>query len=88
MPDPIVTQVAVKPSSIYVQAGSFTVYDNATRLSSTLGQIASTSVQETTVNGTRFYRVRVGPIANVAEADRVLNKVVNMGNGNAIIVVD
>lgn len=88
MPDPIVTQVAVKPTSIYVQAGSFTQYDNASRLSQTLNQIASTSLHEATVNGTRFYRVRVGPIADVAEADRVLNRVVNMGNKNAIIVVD
>lgn len=88
MPDPIVTQVAVKPSSIYVQAGSFTQYDNASRLSQTLNQVASTSIHETTVRGTRFYRVRVGPIGDVAEADRILNRVVNMGNGNAIIVVD
>ena len=88
MPDPIVTQVPVKPTSIYVQAGSFTQYDNATRLSQALNQVASTSLHETTINGTRFYRVRVGPIGDVAEADRVLNRVVNMGNKNAIIVVD
>jgi rare lipoprotein A len=88
MPDPIVTQMPVKPTSIYVQAGSFTLYDNAIRLTQTLSQIAATDIHQATINGTRFYRVRVGPIGNVAEADRVLNKVVNMGNGNAIIVVD
>jgi len=54
MPDPIVTQVAVRPTSIYVQAGSFTQYDNASRLSQTLNQVASTSIHETTVRGTRF----------------------------------
>lgn len=88
MPDPVVTQVAIRPSNIYVQAGSFTLYENAKRLSQTLNQIAVTSVQEATINGKQFYRVRVGPVANVAAADSLLSRVIAMGNGNAIIVVD
>ncbi|MGZ9097839.1 MAG: septal ring lytic transglycosylase RlpA family protein [Micavibrio sp.] len=88
MPDPVVTQVAIRPSNIYVQAGSFTLYENAKRLSQTLNQIASTNVQEATINGKKFYRVRVGPAANVGAADSLLNRVIAMGNGNAIIVVD
>lgn len=88
MPDPIVTQQAIRPSNIYVQAGSFSNYDNAQRLSQTLSHISTTSVSNATVNGQQFYRVRVGPAPTVEAADRLLSQVVNMGHGKAIIVVD
>lgn len=88
MPDPIVTQRPVAPSSIYVQAGSFTLYENAQRLSQTLSSIGITTIQDAMVNGQKFYRVRVGPLATVPTADATLGKVIAMGNNNAIIVVD
>lgn len=88
MPDPIVTQTPVKPSHIYVQAGSFTLYENAQRLSTSLGSIGITTIQEASINGRQFYRVRIGPLASVSAADATLSKVAGMGNGNAIIVVD
>lgn len=88
MPDPIVTHVAVKPTNIYVQAGSFSVYENAQRLGQSLSSIGITTVKDVEINGKQFYRVRVGPIASVSAADSMLKKVASMGNPNAIIVVD
>lgn len=88
MPDPVVTQLPVRPSNIYIQAGSFTVYDNAQRLKSTLSATGNSSIQAANIGGRQFYRVRVGPVPDVQSADQMLNRVVAMGNSQAIIVVD
>jgi len=88
MPDPVVTQMAVTPTRIFVQAGSFTVLDNAQRLKDSLTVLGPTTIEEATVNGQRFYRVRAGPAPNVPQADRLLAQVVGMGHHNAIIIID
>lgn len=89
MPAPVVSTVAVKgPQRIYVQAGAFSVAENAQRLSGRLGAIGNASVSQATVNGQRFYRVRVGPLSDVDRADAVLNQVIQSGLTDAKIVVD
>ena len=87
-PDPIVTEMPVKPSNIYVQAGSFSVQSNAEALSQKLSGYTSTNVYPAVVNGKQFYRVRLGPMSNVEEADEILERLVNSGNQSAIIVVE
>lgn len=87
-PDPIVSQRPVHVSNIYVQAGSFTVYDNAIHLRDKLAALDNATVQTTQVKGQTFYRVRVGPANSVDAADRLLSKVVNSGHREAIIVVE
>lgn len=86
-PDPIVTEMPVTPTSIYIQAGSFTVQGNASRLSAKLQYIAPSHVFPAVVNGRQFYRVRLGPIDTVEQADELLARVSAAGNENAIIVV-
>ena len=88
LPDPVVTQMPVRPSNIYVQAGSFTVYENAEGLKASLGRLAQVSIQPAMIRGQQFYRVRVGPATDVASADRLLAQVIGMGQEQAIIVVD
>ena len=88
LPDPVVTQVAVRPSSIYVQAGAFTVYDNAERLRQSLDMVGQATIQNAYVNGQQFFRVRVGPAPTVESADHLLSQVVAMGHNKAIIIVD
>jgi rare lipoprotein A len=78
----------VRPTSIYIQAGAFSVVENAERLRTKLGQVARTEISPTTVGGREFYRVRIGPIASVDEADQLLGRVVAIGAGDAKIVVD
>jgi rare lipoprotein A len=83
---PIIT--AVKRTAIYVQVGAFANGDNATRLSNAMRQIGPTSITTATVNNTQFYRVRVGPLATVDDADKTLEQVFNAGHPEARIVVD
>jgi rare lipoprotein A len=83
-----VTTIAVRPTSIYVQAGAFAKAENALRLKAKLTQLGDVNVTGATVNGANLYRVRIGPIGSVDEADRLLDRVVDSGVPEARIVVD
>ena len=78
----------VRSTSIFIQAGSFTRYDNAHRLSAKLTPFGATQVSRIAVNGTEYFRVRLGPMASVTEADRTLSALLAGGNTDAKIVVD
>lgn len=71
---------------IFIQAGSFTVKENASRLKKQLATIAPTQVSEATVKGRKFYRVRLGPIKSVNDADRILARVIPRDNTAHITV--
>lgn len=86
MPDPVVRQEPVRPTGLFVQAGSFSVYENAERLSKALDSIAKTTIEPAVVQGKQYYRVKLGPISSVAEADRVLQSVIDSGHGTARVV--
>jgi len=73
---------------IYVQAGAFTVEGNATRLRDTLAPLGQVTITNAIVNGKKFYRVRVGPIADVTKADAMLEKVIKAGVAHPRIIVD
>jgi len=75
-------------NQIYVQAGSFTKLDNATRLQQSLSNLGPTKITNAIVNGQQFYRVRVGPIPDVAQADSLLAKVRGAGAPGARTIVD
>lgn len=77
-----------KQTSIYIQAGAFTVFDNANRQSAKIGRFGPTRVTQTVVNGTDFYRVRLGPIDSVERADQLLNQMIAGGETQAHIVVE
>lgn len=87
-PDPVVQQVAVRPSSIFVQAGSFSNEANALALSQRLASAGPTRVYPTSVRGQTFYRVRMGPYNEVSAADSALNRAVSAGASDARIIVD
>jgi rare lipoprotein A len=83
-----VMQVPVRPTSIYVQAGAFTSYDNARQLVAKLSSMGPARVTPAQIGSQRFYRVRLGPIASVEQADAVLARVIGGGHSEARIVVD
>jgi rare lipoprotein A len=88
-PVPEVVQLPVTSHNhIYVQAGSFKNLDNATRLKQHLEGLGTVTVTDAMVNGAKFYRVRVGPIANVASADTMLQRVTKAGVAKPRIIVD
>ncbi len=88
-PLPIAVQLPVTGNAnLYVQAGAFTVPENAQRLRQKLSRLAPTTISTVLVNGRTFYRVRLGPVPDVARADELLNKVKRDGVANARTIVD
>jgi rare lipoprotein A len=90
-PPPLPEKVAVvpvKPTQIYIQAGAFALAGNAMKVKSRLEPIGPVKVQGARVNGIDVYRVRLGPIGSVDDADKMLERVVATGLADARIVVD
>ena len=84
-------QVSTEPvhaPNLFVQAGSFGRHDNALRLSARLSGLGNAQIQQATVQGRTVFRVRLGPIASVEDADRMLAAVVAAGQADARVVVD
>jgi rare lipoprotein A len=89
LPAPVVAQTLVSgPKRIFVQAGAFTVFDNANKLKARLSSLGPTTIASAMVEKTQFFRVRVGPLESVDKADAVLAQVLAAGNNGARIVVD
>jgi len=88
-PVPEVRQLEVSGNNrLFVQAGAFTNPDNAARLKERLTKVGKVTVADVVLKGVRYYRVRLGPVNDVAEADRLLRRVNGAGAGEARIVVD
>lgn len=83
-----VETVPVKATNIFVQAGSFSRHDNAIRLQARLSGVGHPQIQPTSIKGQTVYRVRFGPLASVAEADRLLESVIATGQQDAKVIVD
>lgn len=86
--DRAVTTQPVQQTNIFIQVGAFAKQDNAINLRSQLAVFGPTKLSQVTLKGTELYRVRVGPVANVAEADRKLASLIAAGHNGARIVVD
>jgi rare lipoprotein A len=83
-----VVQEPVRATSIYVQVGAFTQWDNANRLRARLQPAGSATVSSIIVKGIEYFRVRIGPLPSVDQADRMLDRVIGLGQAEARIVVD
>ncbi|GAB4393514.1 MAG: septal ring lytic transglycosylase RlpA family protein [Kiloniellaceae bacterium] len=86
--EPLVTQEIVRPTAIFVQAGAFSQVANAVRLRARLAGLGNVQIAKALVGDTDFYRVRIGPMANVAQADRTLEMLLSNGYNDARVVVD
>ncbi|HEX6120708.1 MAG TPA: septal ring lytic transglycosylase RlpA family protein [Dongiaceae bacterium] len=87
-PDGQVTQFPVNPTSIYIQAGAFLRQANANQLGGQLRRYGPVLVAPVIVQQQRYYRVRIGPIASVQDADRTLKRMIAEGHPESRIVVD
>jgi len=84
-----VTVGSAKPNAqIYIQAGAFAQMDNANRVRQRIAGLGSAQITAVRVNGSNLFRVRLGPIANVDDADKMLARVLASGLPDARIVVD
>ena len=80
--------VPVSATGLYIQAGAFLQYDNANRLSARLSSYGPSRVSNFRTNGQEFFRVRIGPLQDVAPADATLEQLLAQGHTDARIVVD
>ena len=83
-----VSEVPVHATNIFVQAGSFSRYDNAQRLSNQLAKLGKATISQAYVKGQTVYRVRLGPAASVEDADRLLDRVTASGQPDAKVLVE
>jgi rare lipoprotein A len=86
--DGVVVQGPAEETDIYVQAGAFTRYDNATRLRARLASLGRVRIDPAMVKDRQFFRVRIGPVADVDAADRLLERLVQNGYTRSRVVVD
>ena len=84
-----VSVVPVKASNIFIQAGAFLRQANAQQLQLKLSSLGhQTSITPFMLNQQRFYRVQLGPIASVEEADKLLQRLIDNGHPDARIAVN
>jgi rare lipoprotein A len=70
----------------YIQAGAFSDPGNAQRLEEQLRTLGSVVIEPVTVNTAQVYRVRVGPFANAAAAEALLDRVKGFSHDDAKVV--
>ena len=72
----------------FVQIGAYSSEDNARRRMPDLGSLAPVLIQPVEVNGTWLYRLRLGAFDALADAERVLAAVKNLGFSDARIFTE
>jgi rare lipoprotein A len=85
-----VTSPAAVSPALFVQAGAFSDPANAERLAEKLrgGSYGKVLVREDQIAGRRMYRVRIGPVPDVAEFDRVVAALERAGINDAHLALD
>ncbi len=86
-PAPQETSPATK---LYIQAGAFQSLDNAERLRTQLLDKITDEIEiiKTRLNDTVLYRVRIGPVADMGDADRLTRTLTRFGVTSARIVAN
>jgi rare lipoprotein A len=102
LPVPVATAAAVPDAptvnagaptaspTLFVQAGAFSDPANAERLAEKLrsGRYGNVFVRDDQISGRRMYRVRIGPVPDVAEFDRVVAALERVGINDAHLALD
>jgi rare lipoprotein A len=73
---------------MYIQAGAFARYDNANRLSARLQSLGLTKITQVNLGDQVMFRVRLGPIPTLPQADNLLDRIVKAGYPDARLIVD
>lgn len=79
-----------KQGRLFLQLGSFISRDNAESLRArlALNNVVDAIVQTSTVDRQNIYRVRIGPLTSIEEADRLAVRIDQMGIGVPNMVFD
>ncbi len=81
------TPVGITPA-IYIQAGAFADPENARRLKAELVRFGAASTAQTKIDDRLIYRVRVGPMVTVDDAEALRDRLVAAGYSDARLVID
>lgn len=73
---------------IFIQAGAFSNYENANRVRAKLSGLGTVKISSVLINGQDLFRVRVGPMVSIAQADHMLERVFQSGYTEARTIVD
>jgi rare lipoprotein A len=78
------------PRALFIQAGAFSDPKNAERLLEKLrgGGYGKVFVRDNEIAGRRMYRVRIGPVPDVAEFDRIVAALERVGINDAHLALD
>ncbi|HET9033011.1 MAG TPA: septal ring lytic transglycosylase RlpA family protein [Dokdonella sp.] len=78
------------PSRIYVQLGAFADRDNAQRFLARIEQagLSRANIVTTRINKREIHRVRIGPLASVAEADALVSRIEKLGFGMPRVAIE
>ena len=89
VPDVLTRSAESPPPALYVQAGAFADAGNAQRL---LGRLRGAGLSSAFVvapqTGSHLYRVRLGPVASVAEFDQLAARLTALGVADARLALD
>ena len=77
----------MKPG-FYIQAGAFSDESNAKRLEAQISHLGNVFVNVASIAGQKFHRVRLGPIVNRGNAERLLSFIRNSGYSDARIFAE
>ncbi len=75
-------------TQMFIQAVALTEYANAMKAQSVLSAAGNAKVSHVLANGRDFYRVRLGPLVSIGQADRTLEAVIRLGYPDAHIVIE
>ena len=84
-------QIALEPvevSRVYIQVGSFSIYQNASKLGARLSPYGPIQISSLIIKEVEFFRVRIGPLSTVKIADETLIEIINIGHNDARIIID
>jgi rare lipoprotein A len=83
-----VEQGAPRSTQLFIQAGVFTRFDNANRMSAALSGVGPAVISQTRGKTGSIFHVRLGPLPGLDEADAVLEKVIASGYPDAKLIAD
>jgi rare lipoprotein A len=72
---PVVRQTQVRSSNIFISAGAYTNQTEAIRINSRLVKLGRSQIETVRFGPQVLYRVKIGPIASVSEADALYDQV-------------
>lgn len=87
MPDGLIHIEPPKEANLFVQAGAFTDYQNASRLAAELQPHGLVQIEPAAISGQSFYRVRIGPVPSVDEADLLVARLISDGYTSSQVIV-